>query len=193
MRDGDLGDADALRARQARLTLPHVAPIVRLAEELEREQPGTSVPRPDPADGGVNARLLLLLEKPSTGGARTGLVSRDNPAGGPRTIATFMTEAGVPREASLVWNAVPWWNGTARVTAGELRAGALDRLLGLLPNLRAVCLAGRNAERAWALSHGGAVPVFVSAHPSANVRAAFPERWRAIPSIWRDAWAAARP
>lgn len=152
----------------------------------------------DPADGGADARVLYLLEKPSKGSMMTEqgpvYVGLDNPTSGSRRMKALMAEAGVPREEILVWNAVPWWNGKSSVTASELRDGAdaLRELLALLPKLRAVCLVGRKAETAWANSGGAAVPVFVSAHYSGNVRAAFPDRWMAIPGIWREAYLAAR-
>ena len=192
----ELSDAAARLARQARLAEPHAAPLVPFVEGLRKRHPDRVVPWFDPADGGAHARVLYLLEKPSRGSVMTEegpvYVGLDNPTSGSRRMKALMAEAGVPREAMLIWNAVPWWNGTAKVTGEEVRAGAdaLDRLLALMPRLRAVVLVGRKAERAWALSGGAAVPVFVSAHPSANVRAAFPERWMAIPSVWAEAWRA---
>ena len=175
-----------------------MAPLAALARALERERKDTIVPMPDPLDGGVHARILFLLEKPAKLSTNSRFISRDNASNGARTLRRLMAEAGGPREQSLVWNAIPWWNGTAKITAEEERAGAraLTRLLALMPDLRAVVTVGRKAERAWARSlaagGGAAVPVFASAHPSGNVRAAFPERWMAIPSIWAEAWAAAR-
>ena len=155
----------------------------------------------DPADGGAAARTLFLLEKPSRGSAvltdGPAFISMDNPTSGARRMKALMAEAGVAtpeeRRRILVWNAVPWWNGKVAVTAAELRDGAeaLEELLALLPDLRSVCLVGRKAETVWARAGTAAVPVFVSAHYSANVRAAFPDRWAAIPGIWREAYSAA--
>ena len=188
----ELSDEGERARRQALLAEPHVAPLAALARALEAERKDTIVPMPDPLDGGVEASILFLLEKPAKLSSGSRFISRDNASNGARTLRVLMAQAGVPREAALIWNAVPWWNGTAKVTGEEVRAGAgaLDRLLALMPSLRAVVLVGRKAERAWALSGGAAVPVFVSAHPSANVRAAFPERWKAIPSVWAEAWQA---
>ena len=190
----DLSDAGERARRQALLAAPHVAPLADLARALARERRDTIVPMPDPLDGGVQASVLFLLEKPSRLASGSRFISRDNASNGARTLRALMDQAGVPRGEALIWNAVPWWNGTAAVTGEEQRAGAgaLDRLLALMPRLRSVALVGRKAERVWSLSGRAAVPVFVSAHPSANVRAAFPDRWAAIPGVWAEAWRAAR-
>ena len=170
-------------------------------ERLRARHPGRIVPWFDPADGGAEARVLYLLEKPSRGSAvltdGPAFISMDNPTSGARRMKALMAEAGVDRRRVLIWNAVPWWNGRVPVTAAELADGteALGELLALLPDLRSVCLVGRKAEAVWARAQaagpGIAVPVFVSAHYSANVRAAFPDRWAAIPGIWAEAHRAA--
>ena len=196
--DTELSDAAARAARQAKLSEPHAAALVPFVESLRARHPDRICPWFDPADGGAEASVLYLLEKPSRGSAVTAegpvFISLDNPTSGARRMKSLMAEAGVDRCAMLVWNAVPWWNGRTSVTAAELRDGteALTGLLSLLPDLRSVCLVGRKAETVWSRSPGAAVPVFVSAHYSANVRAAFPDRWMAIPGIWREAWTAAR-
>ena len=194
----ELSDAAARSARQARLSEPHATPLVPFVEGLRRSHPDRIVPWFDPADGGARARVLYLLEKPSRGSASLmdgpAFISMDNPTSGARRMKALMEEAGVRRRDILVWNAVPWWNGKTSVTAAELRDGtdALAALLSLLPDLRSVCLVGRKAETVWQRGPGAAVPVFVSAHYSANVRAAFPDRWAAIPGIWREAYLASR-
>lgn len=176
--------------RQAALRRGHAAPLAAFAEKLRARRPGTLVPDADPFDGGTGARILFLLEKPSRLAAETGFVGRDNPARGAHTLGRFLAEARVPRGESLIWNAVPWWNGTAKVTAEERRAGAeaLRDLLALLPKLRTAVLVGRVAQTVWTASGGAAVPTYETAHFSANVRAAFPDRWAAIPEIWAEAY-----
>ncbi|MCQ8184393.1 uracil-DNA glycosylase family protein [Parvularcula maris] len=161
-----------------------------LLSSLEALAPEASLPGFDPLGGGLGARLLILLEKPSGLAHENAVVSPDN--GERNTVRLLLERAGVPRTEVLIWNAVPWWNGTAKVTAGERRLGAdaLRKLIVSMPNLRAAALAGRTAETVWQQSRAGAVPVFVSAHPSPNVRAGYPERWNAIPGIWREAYEA---
>ncbi|MDP3495593.1 MAG: hypothetical protein Q8R82_21005, partial [Hyphomonadaceae bacterium] len=103
----------------------------------------------------------------------------------------FMVEAGIPRELTVTWNAVPWWNGTRKITRDELDAGSssVKQLMSLLPELRAVVLVGAKAARARPLLSGTGLVILQSDHPSPLVRARFPDRWRAIPT----AWAAVRP
>ena len=145
------------------------------------------VPGFDPRDGGAEARVLLLLEKPSRGALATGAVSRDNHSLTSRALRSFLEEAELPRGETVVWNVVPGWNGTMRITEAELRDGLehLARLLPFLPRLDTAILAGRHARRAAPLL--GELRQIVTAHPSPNVRAAFPDRWAAIPGAWAEA------
>lgn len=160
---------------------------------LRRLRPAWEVPDADPAGGGTAARALFLLEKPGPGTAqdRTGFVSVQNDDPTAAAIHGFLAHNRVPTHWCLFANAVPWWDGSIRVTAEQRRLGAdaLAELLGLLRALRAVVLVGGTAQRAWAHS-GVAVPVgatlWRSDHPSPQVRAAFRARWEAIPSCWPD-------
>jgi hypothetical protein len=142
----------------------------------------------DPLDGGTEARVLLLLEKPGPQAARTGFVSRDNPSPTSAAIRAFLDQAGLPRGETLRWNAAPLWNGTIRLHAAELRDGLalLPALLALLPRLDTAILVGRHAARAEPLLPPH-LRVIRSAHPSPQVRAAFPMAWAAIPQTWAQA------
>lgn len=164
-----------------------MAPLSAFAESL-RDRLGPGVPDMDPLDGGTGARVLLLLEKPGPQAARTGFVSRDNPSPTSAAIRAFLAEAGLPRDETLIWNAVPAWNGTISLTSAEAAAGPghLAALWPLLPRLEVAILAGRRAATAEARLPPG-LRVLRSAHPSPQVRAAFPERWRAIPATWSEA------
>jgi hypothetical protein len=96
-----------------------------------------------------------LFEKPgpmtAATGKRTGsgFISRNNDDATAEATFTFMQQAGIPRELTVIWNEIPWWNGTRKVRAEELRAGAeaVRDLIDLLPNLRAVVMVGRKANR----------------------------------------------
>jgi uracil-DNA glycosylase len=150
----NLADPDTLGLRRAALlAAPHLAPLCGLLVELRAAH--GRVPDPDPLDGGVRARLLLLLESPGPSIGRTGFVSRDNPTGTARNLKRFLEEAGIAREDTLIWNAVPWVIHAEGATnraprEGEIRAGlaALPPLLGVLRHLEVVVLAGRVAARA---------------------------------------------
>lgn len=145
------------------------------------------VPDFDPLDGGTAARVLFLLEKPGPGIHPGGFVSRDNNTPTATAIRAFMVQAGLPRSETVLWNLVPWWNGTTAVTGVERVAGlaALAGLLPLLPTLDTAVLVGRTAGTARGVL--GGLRVLASAHPSPQVRAGFRDRWDAIPGVWRQA------
>jgi hypothetical protein len=72
-------------ARLHALYQPHMAPLTEFVHQL-RQRDRNEYPYFDPADGGVNASILFLLEKPGpmtvpTGRGRregSGFISRDN-------------------------------------------------------------------------------------------------------------------
>lgn len=146
-----LADPDALAARRAMAGLPHVAPIRALARRIAAER-GAPVPDPDPMDGGVGARLLLLLETPGPMVLRTGFVTRDSANGTASNLFRFLREAGITRADTLIWNAVPWvihapgaLNRAPRRAEARAAEPYLTPLLDLLPDLRVIVLAGRFA------------------------------------------------
>ncbi len=176
----------AIVRRRALLARPHMAPLAYFAAEL-RARTSALVPDMDPLDGGIGARVLLLLEKPGPQAARTGFVSRDNPSPTSAALRAFLDAAGLPREETVLWNAIPAWNGTIRLTAAERRDGPghLSALRPLLPCLDTAILVGRQAQRAEPWLPG--LRIVRSAHPSPQVRAAFPDRWAEIPRLWAEA------
>ena len=172
---------------------PHMRELAHYAAQLRT---GGFVPDFDPLDGGVDALLLILLEKP---GPRTvlpagsGFVSMNTDDPTAKTIRRVLREAGVPRCGVVLWNVVPWWNGTMAVTTAEKRAGAaeLPGLLTRLPRLRAAVLAGNAAWQCGRPSLlGSGLALFRCVHPSGQARAgpASQEGWRQLPRIWHDAW-----
>ncbi len=117
----------------------------------------------------------------------SGFVSRDNDTPTAEATHRFMLEAGLPRRDTVIWNMVPWWNGTIAMTPGERLDGAaeLPNLIALLPRLHTAVLVGRTAARARPLL--GGLRLLESAHPSPQVRAGYRSRWDEIPAIWRRA------
>jgi hypothetical protein len=174
----------------------HAIKLAAYVEELRAMGCG-EVPDFDPLDGGDGAQVLFLFEKPgpmtSVGrsGKRvgSGFISRDNDDPTAEATFRFMQTAGIDRSITIVWNLVPWWNGTRVITAEEVRAGmnALDDLLKFLSALRVVVLVGRKAGRARPHLEGRRFPVIESAHPSPIVRASRPLTWETIPSKWAEA------
>ena len=147
-------DPAFLAAKYTRSTEPHVAPINRLAARIAAATDSV-VPGADPDGGGVDARVLLLLETPSrAGGFTTGLISIDNDDTAAANLWRGLAAVRLDRGLVLVWNAVPWYVGSAdkirSPTPGEITAGLawLRELLDLLPDLRVVACFGRAAARA---------------------------------------------
>jgi len=193
-----LRDPAARLQRHAMLSLPHIASLAAYAARL-RSRPSVEVPDFDPLDGGVEARVLFLLEKPGPmiSPCRplregSGFISRDNDGATAEAMRRFMLEAGLPRSDVVIWNVIPWWNGTIAVTAAERTAGLqeLPNLLTLLNRLHTAVLVGRTAARARPMLDG--LRVLESAHPSPQVRAGNRRLWDAIPGVWRQAAETAR-
>jgi hypothetical protein len=88
----------------------HVAALNDLVETWRELKRGV-VPRFDPADGGVDARLLVLLERPAPATIRLGeqaLCSEDNHDATNTTLKAVRQRVGIPRSQVVKWNAVPW-------------------------------------------------------------------------------------
>lgn len=159
---GTLADPNLLAERAAMRALPRMAGLNAIVACL-REGHG-AVPDVDPADGGVEARMLLLLETPGPGTAALRFVSRDNPTGTAANLRRGLSAAGIARADTVIWNAVPWVIHApgARNRAprrGEVAAGLaeLPAFLRALPRLAVVVLAGRVAAgRAPPSSRSGA-------------------------------------
>ena len=147
-----LGDPDARADRQSRLHAEHVVPLTAFVKSLRSETVmGAAIPDFDPADGGVRAELLYLLEAPGAKAVASGFISRNNPDETAKNFFDLNQAAGIPRERTVLWNIVPWYIGTGtRIRAagrGDIEQGlpSLTRLIALLPRLRTVVLLGRKA------------------------------------------------
>ncbi|WEF23781.1 uracil-DNA glycosylase [Paracoccus sp. S3-43] len=190
-----LKNADAIKMRHALRADPHIAPLASYVDALRAENRGY-VPDFDPMDGGIDAEILFLFEKPgpktdpANGGS--GFISRDNDDPSAEATYRFTELAQVPRRASVIWNTIPWWNGTTKVSPLECSEGMLrlSELLRMLPYLRSVVLVGNNAKKARSVVESTGVQVFESAHPSARVRGANRRLWDQIPHQWRRAYQA---
>ncbi|RTZ48050.1 uracil-DNA glycosylase [Candidimonas sp. SYP-B2681] len=184
---------EVVMARRRMVQDPHIAPLTAFVENLRAKRPTWEFPDFDPLDGGVDADILFLLEKPgpmtSSGGKGSGFISRNNDDPSAEATFVFMNKAGLPRKRTVLWNIIPGWNGSRKVTSAELRLGVedLNVLLPLLPKLRTIVLVGKRAQRARELFVNQDLRIFDSAHPSPIVRASRPDAWRAIPSIWTHA------
>lgn len=188
-----LRSQDAIVARRQMLSLPHVVPLCAFCSRLRAEGRGV-VPDFDPLDGGIDAEVLFLMEKPgpmtddtnATGRTGSGFISRDNDDPTAEATLKFMESAKIARERSILWNVIPWWNGTRKISAAEHKAGSqrLAGLIDILPNLRVVVGVGARARKAEKMVAQKGLPFVLSAHPSPINRASRPDLWAAIPSQW---------
>lgn len=143
------------------------------------------VPDFDPLNGGTEAEILFLFEKPGRLAARSGFISRNNDDPTAEATFDFLQKARLKPSQFLIWNTVPWWN--------EIKAGLewLEALLKLLSRVRVVTLVGKHAQQVASDSKGIKVltgkKVFESFHPSPLVRANHPDKWLSIPEVWKQA------
>ncbi len=176
MAGAGLADPLVRLARLERLREPHIAPLTAFVEELRAASGRADVPYIDPADGGVGAGRLFVLQSPTARAFGTGFVSRDNPTGTAANMRRLMAGTGVPRADTVLWNVVPWVL-PAPPRLPEIREGAawLDRLLRLLPGLRAVVLLGLDAQKGLRfLDLPDGVRAIATYHPSPNTLAGYP-------------------
>jgi hypothetical protein len=136
---------------------------------------GLVVPNVDPNDGGVDARILVLLETPGPRAVVSGFVSRDNPDPSAKNIGKALDAAGFARSDVLLWNAVPYCVSTEtanrNATAAQIREAipACQAFIDCLPNLIAVVFCGRSAQRAQkSLRLPPGVLAFCTFHPGAQ-------------------------
>ncbi|OTA17427.1 hypothetical protein Xbed_03334 [Xenorhabdus beddingii] len=182
--------AAAVSAKNALLYEPHIEQLTKYVEGLKIKYPDWQFPYFDPHDGGQRADILFLLEKPgpktSPERGGSGFISRDNNDATAEAIFNFTNAAGIPRKRTVLWNTIPGWNGTIKMTSAENKAGLseLANLLALLPNLSTVVLVGRKAEKAFPLLEQKPVKIIVSAHPSPKVRATNRSMWDSITDRW---------
>jgi uracil-DNA glycosylase len=190
---------DPLEVERKRQLLdePHIAPLTAFVRRLRAEH-GDLAPWFDPTEAGAEARILLLFENPGRRADATqgsGFISADNDDKSAENMWGFLREAGIDRRRDIVaWNIVPWYLGDDR-KIGEVRASdiedarpALHELLGLLPNLCAVILFGRNAQAGWRRANPPVdVPVLEAPHPSGRWLNAHPEDRAVIVAALADA------
>ncbi|MDT8448321.1 MAG: uracil-DNA glycosylase [bacterium] len=177
--------------RRELLHIPKMLSLTKYVEELRRRNLG-EVPDFDPLDGGVEAAVLFLMEKPGRQANSSGFVSRNNPDPTARAIFEFSEIAEVPREVSCLWNTIPGWNGTTKLTNEERDKGiaCLRELFDILPKLKVVVLVGKQAQRAEkyiCYVKGPDFPIIKSAHPSIKVKNINPDMWHQIPLDWEKA------
>jgi hypothetical protein len=159
--------------REDRLNDPHVRPLMDVVRDLRAR--GWKVPNVDPNDGGVDARILVLLETPGPQAVVSDFVSRDNPDPSAKNIGKVLDAAQFARSDVLLWNVVPYCVSTERqnrnATAAHIREAipACQAFIERLQKLVAVVFCGRNAQRAQkSLRLPPSVIAFCTFHPGAQ-------------------------
>ena len=175
------------------LNQSHIAPLTAYVEELRKREWG-EVPYFDPMDAGINAKVLFLFEKPGpmtsnnpkSKKAGSGFISRNNDDLTAKATFNFMERAHIPRDATVIWNVIPGWNGKIKFSAEERHRGAacVAELTTLLPALRAVIFVGATAAKAKPALEGKGLFLLSSDHPSPRVKNSYRSRWENIPSVW---------
>lgn len=150
----------------------HIRPLMDLIEGMRAR--GLRVPNVDPSDGGIHARLLVLLESPGPKAVVSDFVSRDNPDPSARNVGFVLKQAGLARKDVLIWNIVPYCVSTAdknrNATAADIRAAIADTQawIDALPSLAVVVFCGRKAQQAIPHLHlSSRVHVFATFHTGA--------------------------
>ena len=171
-------DTALTSSKTQRVRDPHVAPLNRLVESWRSADAGRFVPWFDPDDGGVNARVLVLLERPApstVAAGSKGFSSEDNASASSRAFRAARMAAGVDRGDILRWNIVPWVSTDSlsplRIPEIDDARDALHVLLCALPRLRGIVALGSAAlagSMRYLTLHDGPVvlPVFAAPHPS---------------------------
>ena len=175
------------------LSQPHMSQLVEFVKRLRKRYPDGYVPDFDPDDGGVDAEILFLFEKPgrktdpSLGGS--GFISQDNNDQSAEATKRFLIEAGINRKKIVIWNTISAWNGTTKITAKESQHSVeeFQELLTILKKIRCVVLVGLKAQKIEEKVDLGKYQVVRSYHPSPKVKASNPDLWSSIPNTWRQA------
>jgi hypothetical protein len=170
---GRLFGRDDTDPRLSRLDERHVKPLMELVTKIR--QLGFVLPNVDPNDGGIAARVLILLETPGPKAVSTTFVSRDNPDPSARNMGASLDIAQLARKDVVLWNVVPHClsspDQNRNCSSRDIRRAAPDtqEFINLLPNLRAILFCGNAAKKAlrW-LVIPTTITVFKTAHTGAQ-------------------------
>ena len=145
-------DDRVIDPREHRLSEPHVGPLMALISKWRST--GLDVPSVDPADGGICAKALFLLESPGPRAVGSTFISRDNDDPSARNMRRELDEAGFTRADTLLWNVVPYYVATVErnrnASLAQIRraVSCTQAFINLLPDLKAVVFCGRRAQAA---------------------------------------------
>ena len=139
-----------IQRRLGLLHEPHISKLTQLVEQIRKAEQNFSVPWFDPMGGGVNAKVLLLLQDPSdTAQNGTGFISPDNPYPTAYNTTNFRDKADLIPQELIHWNIIPWKMERGFGIELNRASSYLCKLLHLLPNLKIIVCMGKNSEKGW--------------------------------------------
>lgn len=170
--------------REVMLSQPHVQPLVSYLGDI-RNALGIDYEMPmfDPCDGGINARVLILLEAPGPKAVGSQFISRNNPDRTAENINNLLQKAGIPRADTILWNIVPWYIGNGKKIRPATKADIslalpfLKKLIEILTNLDFIVLMGKPAQSAeLEIKKITSKLIYCTAHPSPKVANIYPQK-----------------
>jgi uracil-DNA glycosylase len=126
--------------------LAYIAPLKNYVQAMRDGPPVREVPDFDPCDGGTNASILILLQDPGPQVNITGFISRNNPDPTAANLCNILSNAGISRDRTIIWNVIPWHLDGQRLTQVERQNAVLclEGLLRILQNLEFIFVCGRS-------------------------------------------------
>jgi len=187
---------EKLLRRKKMLNEPHILALSKYTKSLRNKKLG-KIPDFDPLDGGTDAKILFLFEKPGPqvfGDRSYGFISSDNNDETAANTLKFMSEANIPRNITCSWNTIPGWDGKIKFTTDDERRGGneIGNILKLLPSLKVIVLVGRIAQKNFARYKKDNfidpnLKIIESFHPSPTNRSRSPDLFNSIPKAWAEA------
>lgn len=170
-----LSDQTIRHNRIGKIYDEHVAPLNKFVDTL-RDEMGNQfqIPYFDPLDGGINAKVLFLLEAAGPKAVYSGFISRSNPDETAKNFYLINEEMGIKRELTAIWNIVPWYIGDGNkirpANRDDVSRGCrtLKNLLPHFKSLKAIVLVGGKSRSARGVIEELAknVSIFETHHPS---------------------------
>ena len=159
MPNGRNADRAVVAEKLSRIREPHVRKLNDLSDRIADAAglPRGHVPYVDPNQGGVRARVLVLLDNPSTkaeAGTGSGLLSLDNNDRTARNCREAYARHSVAWSDVVHWNVVPFpvagiKNGGSTVAERARSAQWTREFVVLCPDLEMVLLLGAAARDGW--------------------------------------------
>lgn len=180
--------------RVAMLGQAHMQPLLRYLDDM-RSVLGNEYEMPmfDPCDGGIDARVLILLEAPGPKAVGSQFISRNNPDRTAENINNLLQKAGIQRRDTILWNIVPWYIGNGKKIRPankediSLALPFLKKLIEILTNLDFIVLMGKHAQSTKTeIEKYTKCLIYCTAHPSPKVANIYPKKMQQTQMQFND-------